>query len=112
MSQIERFTFEAIPEKYTRASTIYPYGLCAPVPMFRISVTYGGEHYNLTIPAYNDQTMISESYLEHFIRRAVEEFKAAVRKEAADKANAKVEAVKAEAVKAIDELAKVAKRER
>jgi hypothetical protein len=91
--RLEYFRFEVIPEGYN----IYALGpdqLCGMPGLggYRIEVGYGGKRYGIGNYMPSPEIGITESFLEHLIRYAAEEFKKAIRKETDDKAKAELDA--------------------
>jgi hypothetical protein len=72
--------------------------------MFRVEISYGGKRHSIVIPAYNEETMLTESFLEHLIRRAVEGFREQAKKDGAERAEAELAQARERVEKEIDAL--------
>jgi hypothetical protein len=82
----------------------YP-GFAMP-PMFRVRVRYGGKDYAYNFSAYNDDMMLTESFLEHFLRRALDEFRKCAMKEVNDLKRETIERHKTALLSAVDDYTK------
>lgn len=107
MKQIERFTFEYVPEsssyaRYASIGTMSGYENPFP-PLVKIRVVYGSRQYGLSLATHNDERALTETFLEYLLRHAIAEFRKCINKEADEKARKALEARQAEFVKAADD---------
>jgi hypothetical protein len=98
--KLEYFKFEVVPENL--GVTYAPNNNYYRVPLFHVEVAYGGKRYGFNCMLPSDERLLTESYLEHFIRMAVGEFRKAIAKEADDKAREDLDSKQAAFVKAAD----------